>query len=455
MKKLIIALSICLVLLLGVCAALQLQKDHTGDELNRTEQTDPAQTVMVTFQVAGAVYQKQTVEVGQLPENVTVQLQGLRFVQWLDENGAETDPFAVAVAADVCYTAVYYPVLTDHVAYLFADEENRLRPDDALTADELQLALMALAAEGAQSFFPELPAGGGEVSYAQLVDLMENFFQPGAVSLAFDHSDEDVLTRAAFAQGMNVLLGYEEAETIILTPGTVIPADVTADRVDAIALLQAAVGAEVSAESTMTWTDVELPTAYEPGFVNIGGWLYYVQEDHYFLKNDYAGVLYFGEDGRYTCGDETLDATVAGILDEFITANPEMERLEILREAYDYCHEQFTYRRTYDHPAFGETGWEIQRATAMFETGKGNCYSFAAIFWALSRGLGYETRAISGTCLKDEQPHSWCIIEIDGADYFFDPEWQYAYHERGVYDKDMFMIPMDKVSYWTYKWVEE
>lgn len=46
------------------------------------------------------------------------------------------------------------------------------------------------------------------------------------------------------------------------------------------------------------------------------------------------------------------------------------------------------------NPAFAETGWD---AKEMFPSGKGNCYSFTAIFWALSRNMGYETRAISGT----------------------------------------------------------
>ena len=459
MKKVVIALSVVLVALLCVCGALQLRNDNPSVENTKpTEtvtQTKPAETVTVEFVVAGEVISQQNLTAGQMPEMVNVEIAGLRFVSWLDDVGADVDPFAQALDADAVYTAVCYPVLLDHVAFLFADANNTIRPDDVLTEKELCDALNALASDEAVAYFPELPNGEGDVTSDGLVAVLEGFFEADSVAAAFSHVTEGTVTRSAFAAGMVQLLGYNPDETVTLAENALIPVDVTGDRSDAIALLQAAVAATVDTNSEVTWADVELPVAYAPGFVNIDGWLYYVQEDHYFLKDGDLGTLHFDENGRYTCGDGALDEIVAKLLKDFIDANPDMERLEILREVYDYCHEEFGYRRTYDHPAFGENGWEIQRASAMFEKGKGNCYSFAAIFWALSRGLGYETRAISGTCLKDEQPHSWCIIEIDGADYFFDPEWEYAYHERGIYDKDMFMIPMERVSYWTYKWVEE
>ena len=459
MKKLIIALSILLAVLLGVCALLHLHENNegSGTQPNQTEseqQTQPTETVTLTFRVDEAVYREITLTACLYPEAFAVEMDGIRFVRWLDSNGNEVDPFAEQAARDTTYYAEVYPLLAGHVAFLFTDENNQLHPEEALIADDLAAALTVLAGEGAEDYYPELPAGETEVSFDELTDLLKCFFEEEKIVAAFGDGDGDV-SRAAFAVGMTELLGYSADEKITLAPGTIIPVDVTGDRADAIALLQASTNSTPDDTAEQTWADVELPVAYEPGFVNIDGWLYYVDDNHYFLKNDSLGTLNFGADGRYTCGDATLDATVAQLLKGFMEANPEMTRLEILREAYDYCHENFGYRRTYDHPAFGETGWEIQRANAMFEKGKGNCYSFAAIFWALSRGLGYEARAMSGTCLKDEQPHSWCIIEIDGADYFFDPEWQYAYHERGVYDKDMFMIPMDKVSYWTYKWVEE
>lgn len=465
MKKLMIAPVIILVVLLGVCLVLQLRERNV--EVTEPVQTTPVQAtpsqpatvdtqptpmVNVTFRVGQTVYCTQSLASGNCPEKVQVDIRGIRFVQWLDSDGVATDPASAPVADDVTYYAEYYPQLTDHVCFLYTDTDNRLHPDDALIADDLTDALTVLAADGAFDYYPRLPADDNEVSRDELKVLLECFFEAERVDKALPQDEK--VTRAAFATTMVTLLGYSVDERITIAPGTIIAEDVTADRADAIALLQASVNSQLD-ENGSTWADVGLPSGYEPGFVHIDGWLYYVDDNGYFLKNDSIGSLKFGTDGRYTCGDAALDATVAELLKGFLEENPEMTRLEILREVYDYCHEGFTYRRTYENPDFGETGWEIAQATAMFEKGKGNCYSFAAIFWALSRGLAYETRAISGACLKDVQPHSWCIIEIDGADYFFDPEWQYAYHERGVFDKDMFMIPMDKASYWNYKWVEE
>ena len=451
MKKLIVALSICLLLLLGVCVVLHLNEGGAA----LPAQTQPDKTYSVRFEMGGTVCSEQTVTEGQLPEAFSPQVPGLIFRAWTDRYGMEVDPFSQPVTADVRYAARYYPALAGGKAYLFADAENRLRPDDGLTAEELTQALTALAVEGAEDYFPKLPAGSEVLTGETVYAFLENFFDAETVADAFSHAEGETMSRSAFARGMNTLLGYDAAHTVILAPGSAIPVDVTAERSDAIALVQSAVAFTVSEESTMTWADIELPTSLAPGFVNLEGWLYYVREDHYFLRDGKVGTLYFGTDGRYTSGDALLDATVAQILAVLMEENPEADRMELLRIVYDHCHTQYKYLRRYDHPAFGATGWEIQRASAMFESGKGNCYSFAAIFWALSRGLGYETRAISGTCLSDEQPHSWCIIELEGEDYFFDPEWQYAYTERGVFDKDMFKIPMNKVSYWGYKWTEQ
>lgn len=454
MKKLIIALSLCLVVLLGICVALNVLESRTQSGGNQTESTNPqAVTYEVKFICADGECAVQTVEEGKLPTQVSAEVDGLRFGGWTDEAGNFVDPFSTAVTKDTVYNAVLYPQLTGHRVYLFTDESGCLRPDAVLTADELTQALNALADQAALAYFPELPVGDTEVTEGEAAQVLLHFFDKETVDGAFSADGAEGLTRTAFAQGMNALLGHEEAEKVSLAEGAAIPVDVNNAREDAAALLEASMEHVVAEEGT-AWTELELPTAYEPGFVNIDGWLYYVQEDRYFLKDEYVGFLYFDGNGRYTCGDAELDATVAGLLDEMIDAAPDADRMTLLRTVYDYCHQTYTYRRTYDHPAFGAHGWEIERAKAMFETGKGNCYSYAAIFWALSRGLGYQTRAQSGTCLSDEQPHSWCIIEVDGADYFFDPEWQYAYTERGVFDKDMFKIPMDKISYWGYKWSE-
>ena len=227
----------------------------------------------------------------------------------------------------------------------------------------------------------------------------------------------------------------------------VLPKDVHAGREDSAALLESCIPHTVG-EGT-AWGDLELPAPYEPGFVNIDGFLYYVKEDGYFLKDDKVGVLYFGEDGRYTSGDAELDQMVAERIAKFFEENPDKTRFEILRVAYDHCVGNYEYLRRNVYGK-GHTGWEIEDAKVMFETGLGNCYNFAAIFWALARGLGYEAYGIAGNCTGSVQPHGWVQISFDGEPYFFDPEWHYDYIHDGRPVKDMFMIAMEDAWYWTY-----
>ena len=448
MKKVVIIIILSIILLLSLLAVFLLQPTVTAK--NNFLETKPV-TYSVRFEAQGTLLSEQTVTEQALPQSVALEVTGAHITGWTDTQGQRVDPFSVPVTADVCYQAVLQPELTNHVPYLFANTDGLLQPDEPLTQDALAQALNALAATGATDYFPALSTERTPVTYGELTQILGYFFDADTVTAAF--ADGQDPTRAAFAKGMHQLLGRATDEQLTLAEDHSIPADISSAREDAAILLEASV-AHTPAEQGTHWNELELPSPYEPGFVNVEGRLYYVQEDHYLLKDGYVGTLYFGADGCYTSGDATLDATVVSILGDMMAQNPDADRYALLRIVYDHCHQNYTYRRTFDHPEYGSTGWEIARANAMFETTKGNCYSYAAIFWALSRGLGYETRAISGKVLEDEQPHSWCIIELDGADYFFDPQWQNNYTERGISYHDMFQIPMDKIDYWLYQWVE-
>lgn len=445
MKKIIVALSLCLALLLGVCVYLELGQEAPP----APPQPD---TCTVTFQILGTTVSTQTVAEGGLPERFTQTLPGVRFAGWMDENGNAVDPFTAAVTADTVYTAEAYPELAAHTPFLFPDHNGLLRPDEPLTPTDLKAALVTLAAPGADAYFPELDTGRDPITREGFTGPLTCVFGAEAVAAAF--GDAQTLTRGEFAIAMHTLLGKDTAERVILLDTSGFPTDITAERADAVYLLEASVP-HAPSDGGILWSEMELPTTHEPGFLHMDGWLYYVQEDGYLLRDGNVGELTFGPDGRYTCGDPVLDQTVAMLLGEFIRQNPEATRFELLRMAFDYCHQTFGYRRSWDdHPAKGSHGWEVQRAKDMFESGKGNCYGFAAAFWALARGLGYEARAISGVVLSDEQPHSWCFIEFDGKDYIFDPQWQFDYTRREIYDYDMFYLPSDDIYFWGYQWFE-
>lgn len=137
------------------------------------------------------------------------------------------------------------------------------------------------------------------------------------------------------------------------------------------------------------------------------------------------------------------------MLGDICYAHPGADRLELLRAAYNYTRDGFTYLRRNIYN-IGHTGWEVSDALTMFESLRGNCYSYTAVFWSLARGLGYDAVAVSGTIGRDYEPHAWTEIEIDGTTYYFDPETEMAYNRDGVYSKDMFMMPWVYASGWYY-----
>ena len=403
----------------------------------------------VSFYVGDTLHSQQKVVAGQFPTQVTVdEIQGAVFAGWQDNAGQETDIPITPITQDTDYKAILHPVLELHAPYLFTDETGLAQPTNSLTRSDLSKALNALAGESAKTHFPTLPTGNDPVTYDEVREVLSGFFSSEKLKSAFPIGGTAKLSRHEFAAGMNKLLA-RAADKVVLSADTALPADLFLGQTGVYDMLEAVVPHVISADG-IAWQDVALPEL-QPGFVNIGGWLYYLQEDGQFLRDGDVNTLHFDNSGRYTCGDAELDALVADILAKLIAENPEMDTLELLRQCQIYCRDTFKYLRR-DSYAFGLTGWEIKDAKDIITTGRGNCYGFAAAFWALARGLGYEAYAISGTCLSDNQPHSWVMIPFDGEDFFFDPEWEWAYHDRGVYDKDMFMISMTQAKYWTYRW---
>ena len=143
---------------------------------------------------------------------------------------------------------------------------------------------------------------------------------------------------------------------------------------------------------------------------------------------------------------------MAGILQNIMEQNPSADRLTLLRRGHEYCRDAFTYLRKNSY-AMGKKGWEVNDAKVMFTSLRGNCYNYAAAFWAVARGLGYEAYAISGTVTQTDQPHGWVEIDFDGKTYIFDCEWEMAYRvKQNRYDMDMFMIDRQSAKFWNYKW---
>lgn len=403
---------------------------------------------------------------GETPEIPDVQpAAGQRFVCWLDENGGEADP-AANTAEDAHYTALIAPELAAAMTpWLEYDELGRLKPDEPVTGAELASGVSALlnGTEAAAGLAEKETATASELSAA-----LEGLFRPSELETV---SGDTPLTRLEAARIICALGSFTYT-----APESAPAPDLAADRPGA-AELAACADAEGAVsyapgpaiidgafyyvdDSGLFVTDTEIDGMYfgpdgscagedfEPGFVNIAGYLYYVNEDGKFVFDETVNGITLGTDGRYTSGNLELDALVAEVLAP-ICAEYET-RDEMLRAAYDYARDSFEYLRR-NYYSVGETGWEVEEAYTMFSTGRGNCYNYAAAFWALARGLGYDAVAVSGTMGWDYEPHGWVtIVNDEGERLTYDCETEMAYRRDGEYGKDMFAMVWWFAAGWNY-----
>lgn len=384
-------------------------------------------TCSVRFLVDGEVYESFSVAPGsRLPAVDYPTVGKLRVLAWLDANGQAVESRGYTAYTDMDFTALTAPALESKGGYMPCTD-GLFRPESPLTSAEAQEIFLTLSdGKADKGLFEEKDS----YSPDDFAALLENFFRRDAVAEAVEPirglGSGDV-SRAECALVLNALLGLSGG-------GEAYFPDVEADYWAA----ESAALAGISAHEKKP----------EPGFVNLSGWLYYVEEDGFFLKNGYVGSLYFDQNGRYASGDAELDVLVAAAIAENTT--PDMEREEMLRAMYTYVRDGFKYlrRNYYD---MGENNWALEEAGTMYKTGHGNCYNYAAAFWAAARGLGYDAMTVSGNIGSDRSQHGWVEIPIDGERYVFDVEIEMAYIRDGKNASDMFMMPHLSARYaWLY-----
>ncbi len=160
------------------------------------------------------------------------------------------------------------------------------------------------------------------------------------------------------------------------------------------------------------------------GLCEIDGNMYCYADDGSLLVNANFEHLYFGADGKYTCGNAELD----GLVDAALAActNDSMSQVEKLRAAYLYVRDNFVYLNRSHHPRGVDTFVE-ESATFMFKNRKGNCYCFASCFLLMARRIGcYDAYIVSGGVGTRNSDHAWVMI----GSKIFDPELEYAYRYR-------------------------
>ena len=410
----------------------------------------PVPTYYVRFYLKDKLLLEDELTEGAAAEPVVISRAGLNFLGWLDAVGDPVTPEKEPVTGNTSYFASAYPELSRHVPYLFADELGFLRPDAPFTAADLADAVEALSVPEAAPYLPFLQRSDEALAPARFREVLEQLFPADAVTDACaDLADATTVSRAEAACILNALLGRSADETVTLRRAAALPPDLPASRPDYAELLEASVS-HTPDEWGESWLESSIPPLYQPGVCFLNGTLYCFDDDGQLLTDGERDGFAFGPDGRYTSGSEELDGYLAPILQKIVLQKPGAERLTYLRDAYDYCRDSFTYLRKAPF-VYGETGWEIDAAVEMLSTELGNCYNYAATFWAMARALGYDARVYSGTVGTDRSPHGWVEIEIGGENYIFDTELEMAYRKKGQYNNDMFMMPKALSANWNYR----
>ena len=405
-----------------------------------------APTYNIRFYFRDNLLQTQELAAGQPPAKLELSLPGMLFAGWQDAAGNTVQPERIPAAADADYRAVIYPVLENHVPYLFPDENGFLYPDAPMTSKAMGEALRALAAPEAVAYLPALPADETAFTPDAFRETLLALFPAAQVDGACAGFESDALiSRRAAAVILNRLLGRSGSEVVTLRREALLPPDVSSDTPDDLELLEASVSHTVDAWGE-AWSGCAIPPCYAPGFLRLDGRLYCIRENGSMLRDGELDGFAFGPDGVYTSGDAELDDYVTEILRDIVRADPGADELDHLLAAYRYARDSFTYLRK---PLldFGATGWETESALDMLRTRHGSCYGYAAVFWALARGLGYDAKAYSGTITQ--QPHGWVEITLDGEEYLCDPELEMAARERGQHtNDDRFMMTKAKALFY-------
>ena len=362
--------------------------------------------------------------------------EGERVVCWFDGSGSVAD-LSLPVEESAGYTALVGPEPAASLSpWLELDEYGLAHPDAPVTGEE--------AARGVEAMFAgsvdvtEL-AATDEVSETALAEALEGLLSPVALEALDGRS---ALTRLEAADIIYTLYmtelcggarGYDSVYRV------------TAADLDPL---------REGAGAMAACLDTSDAVRYDEGFVNLDGWLYRVDGTGLFYMDTEIDGLYYGPDGRYTSGSAELDALVAEALEPICAEYDTRE--EMLRAAYLYVRDSFTYLRR-NYYEVGADGWQTDEAVTMLTTGRGNCYCYAAAFWALARGLGYDATAVAGTVGWDRSPHGWVIMyDEEGTRIIYDTELEMAYHyNRGQLDVDLYAMTPDDAYGWNYIYGEQ
>ncbi|MDR3238824.1 MAG: S-layer homology domain-containing protein [Clostridiales bacterium] len=253
------------------------------------------------------------------------------------------------------------------------------------------------------------------------------------------HKDEDgnfypsePVTRAQAASIMNIILGRGSDRAAIDSENwTFALSDVPPSHWAFYDILEAAIRHDYTKQENGAeqWTDWDSPqAALSPGFHSINGELYYINDQGQMLRSASYGSWYFDENGRYTTQNQELDRILTDIVNK--VTNDTMTNWDKRVALYQYVRGNYSYLKR-AHVAKGTQGWESGYALTFFQTGRGNCFSFAGGYGLLLRKIGYNVNIIVGNVGRAGSPHGWVEILENGSVRIDDPELDMSYLKKG------------------------
>ncbi len=260
---------------------------------------------------------------------------------------------------------------------------------------------------------------------------------------------ENTLTRAEVAVMVNRALGRQADQTYIAQFHPTFYIDVSPETWFYYDVMEASVYHDHTSDgSAECWTSHAIrESAPAEGFQLINGWLFFYDSARGdVVRSASVGGHTFDANGHFTTGNADLDNKLRNIV--ISKTNASMTQEQKLRALYVYTRDSFTYLRRSAYP-FGVTDFMEEDALRMLNSGYGNCYCYAAVFWYLSRWLGYDARIYNGTVGQNKAPHSWVEITMDGQSYIFDTELEMAYRRKRRFDINLYKF-QDPKNNWRY-----
>ncbi len=240
------------------------------------------------------------------------------------------------------------------------------------------------------------------------------------------------LSKAEAAAVTNRMIGrYPDTATITSASGIRIFPDVDNWHWAYGDIMEATIGHEyTSYGSSESWTSfTQEKTVLSPGFHLIRGVLYRVDDGTGdFYRNQYIEGHWYDASGKYTTGNDTLDALMREATRACVTSD--MTQHQMLKATFDYMVNNFSYLSRAKLTT-GAKGWTEEYAVPMFQKHKGNCYSFAAAYYYLTKNIGYDPREVAGLVGHNRSPHGWIEIDIGGRTYIYDTELTMAKRKAG------------------------